>query len=63
MARNFSTAVYSGSLKLDKVTGIRHDLGQRATPIQSVVKPNTSLPQPKRSMKTTANITNDGLNK
>ena len=55
MARNLSTAVYSGKLTLDKVTGIRHDLGQRATPIRSLVKPDKSLPKPNKSMKTTEN--------
>lgn len=62
MARN-KGAVYSGSLKLDRITGIRHDLGQRATPIKSLVKPNTDLPQPPKAMKTTPNVTSDGLKK
>ena len=57
MARNDSSG-YSGKLVLDKITGIRHDKGQRATPIQSLVKPDTSLPQPKKSMKTTPNEKN-----
>lgn len=62
MARN-SSAVYKGSLKLDRVTGIRHDKGQRATPIKSILKPDTTLPTPSRSMKTVANVTSDGLKK
>jgi len=55
------TALYQGSLKLDKVTGIRHDKGQRATPIQSLVKPDTSLPQLPKAMKNVPNVTSDGL--
>ena len=54
MARN-KTAVYSGKLTLDKVTGIRHDLGQRATPIKSLVKPDTSFKPAEKSMKTEEN--------
>ena len=57
MARNNSSS-YSGKLVLDKITGIRHDKGQRATPIQSLVKPDTALPQPKKSMKTSPNVKN-----
>ena len=33
MARNTTTPVYSGSLKLDKITGIRPDSVKKATPI------------------------------
>lgn len=62
MARS-KGAVYSGSLKLDRVVGIRHDKGQRATPIKSLVKPDTEFKQPQKSMKTVANVTNDGLKK
>lgn len=62
MARS-KGAVYSGSLKLDRVIGIRHDKGQRVTPIKSLVKPDTSLPQPPKAMKTIANVTSDGLKK
>ena len=62
MARN-SMAGYSGKLVLDKITGIRHDKGQRATPIRSLVKPDTSLPVPPKAMKTVANVTSDGLKK
>tara|TARA_B110000503_G_scaffold57622_1_gene92279 strand:- start:11961 stop:12149 length:189 start_codon:yes stop_codon:yes gene_type:complete len=62
MGRNIRLG-YSGKLVLDKVTGIRHDLGQRATPIKSLVKPDTSLTVPVRSMKTAPNITRDGLKK
>ena len=51
-------AVYKGSLKLDKITGIRHDLGQRMTPIQQLVKPDTSLPRPTPQRKTTPNEKN-----
>ena len=61
MARNSSTAAYSGKLVLDKITGIRHDKGQRATPIKDLVKPDTTLPVPKRAMKKVANITSDGM--
>jgi hypothetical protein len=62
MARNNSSG-YSGKLVLDKITGIRHDKGQRMTPIKSLVKPDKSLPIPQRSMKTVANVTSDGLKK
>lgn len=62
MARN-SMAGYSGKLVLDKITGIRHDKGQRAIPIRSLVKPDTSLPVPPKAMKTVANVTSDGLKK
>lgn len=54
---------YSGKLVLDKIVGIRHDLGQRMTPIQSLVKPDTTLPVPPKAMKTVANVTSDGLKK
>lgn len=57
------TALYQGSLKLDKVTGIRHDKGQRVTPIQSLIKPDTSFQQPPKAMKTSPNVTTDGLKK
>jgi hypothetical protein len=60
MARS-KGAVYSGSLKLDRVTGIRHDLGQRMTYVP--VKKESKLEQPPRAMKTSSNITNDGLKK
>ena len=60
MARN-STAVYSGTLKLDKVTGIRHDRGQRMSYVP--VKPSTELPQPPKAMKNVPNVTRDGLKK
>jgi hypothetical protein len=60
MARN-TTAVYSGTLKLDKVTGIRHDRGQRMTYVP--VKPSGELPQPPKGMKTVPNVTSDGLKK
>lgn len=54
MARS-KGAVYSGSLKLDKVVGIRLDKGQRMTPIQSLLKPDTSFKTPEKSMKTSEN--------
>jgi len=54
MARNLSTPIYSGSLKLDKITGLRADR-KRAIPAKSLLKPDTSLPQPKKSMKTNEN--------
>ena len=53
MARNLTTPVYKGSLKLDKIVGIRNDRGQRATPIQSLLKTtDQSLPEIQKSMKT-----------
>ena len=62
MARN-STPLYRGSLKLDKVTGIRHDKGQRAISIQDVLKKDPKFPAPNRQMKTKENITSDGFKK
>ena len=49
-------AVYKGSLKLDKVTGVRHDKGQRITYVP--VKQDTSLPATRKSMKAKPNIKN-----
>jgi len=57
MARNNSSG-YSGKLVLDKITGIRHDKGQRATPIKQLVKPDTSFPVVAKSMKTSPNVKN-----
>jgi hypothetical protein len=62
MARNLSTPIYSGSLKLDRVTGIRADK-PKATPIQDVLKKDTSFKPAAISMKTVANVTTDGLKK
>ena len=62
MARNLSTPIYSGSLKLDKVTGLRADR-RKAIPAKNLLKPDTSLPKPTKSMKTVANVTSDGLKK
>jgi len=56
-------AVYKGSLNLDKVVGIRHDKGQKATNIKSLLKRDTSLPRQKTSMKQIENVTPDGLQK
>jgi hypothetical protein len=42
------------NLQLDKITGIRHDLGQRMTYVP--VKKEKKLPYQKKSMKTSANI-------
>ena len=58
MARDKNRSGYSGKLVLDKITGIRHDKGQRATPIQDLVKPNTDLPIVAKSMKTSPNVKN-----
>lgn len=60
MARNYSTAVYKGTLKLDRVVGIRHDKGQRMTyvPVKNPYKND-----PPAAMKTVANVTKDGLKK
>ena len=58
MARN-TTAVYDqGILKLDKVTGIRHDKGQRMT---YVPDKNPYKNDPPAAMKKEANVTRDGL--
>lgn len=62
MARNTTTPVYSGSLKLNKITGLRADR-KGAIPAKSLLKPDTSFKQPAKSMKTVANITSDGLKK
>lgn len=51
-------AVYKGRLELDKVVGIRHDLGQRITKVP--VKKPVSLPTSKKSMKLARNTTKDG---
>jgi hypothetical protein len=60
MARN-TTAVYNqGTLKLDRVTGIRHDRGQRMTYVP--VK-NPYVNEPPKAMKAVANVTKDGLKK
>jgi hypothetical protein len=63
MARNLNTPVYSGKLVLDKITGIRADRLKGATPIQDLIKPDTSFKAAPRSMKTVANVTRDGLKK
>ena len=63
MARNLTTPVFRGSLKLDKIVGIRHDKGQRATPIKSLFKEDKTLPELTKSRKTVANVTSDGLKK
>lgn len=62
MARS-TGALYKGSLKLDRVVGVRPDKGQRMTPIKSLAKPNTDLPQPPKSMMNVLNVTSDGLKK
>lgn len=49
-------AVYKGSLNLNKVTGIRHDKGQRMTYVP--VKKETKLPTVNKSMKTKPNTKN-----
>ena len=48
-------AVYNGKLTLDKITGVRLDKGQRTTPIQSLLKKDTSFKPVTKSMKTTPN--------
>ena len=47
---------YKGKLSLDKITGIRHDLGQRMTYVP--VKKSTQFPSKTKSMKTTPNTKN-----
>jgi len=54
MARN-KGAVYSGSLKLDKVVGIRPDKTTRLIPAKNLLKPDTSFPKVEKSMKITPN--------
>jgi len=53
-------AFRKGSLKLDRIVGIRHDKGQYQTPIRSLVKPDKELPIVKKAMKTTSNTTANG---
>jgi hypothetical protein len=53
-------AVYKGTLKLDRVTGARPD-GKSFTPVK--FKKSTDLPVGTRAMKTSANVTRDGLKK
>jgi hypothetical protein len=55
-------ALYSGSLKLDRVTGIRHDKGQRMTYVP-VKKDTTKLQESPKGMKAVPNTTTDGLKK
>ena len=55
MARNSSVG-YKGSLTLEKITGIRHDLGQRMTYVP--VKKSNKFPKTTKSMKTVSNIKN-----
>lgn len=60
MARS-KGAVYSGSLKLDRIVGIRNDLGRPMTYVPTAnVKP---VEQPPKAMKTEPNITSDGFKK
>jgi len=61
MARN-KGAVWSGSLSLDKITGLRADK-KRPIPARDLLKKDTSFPKVNRSMKTVANVTSDGLKK
>lgn len=53
-------AVYKGKLELDRIVGVRHDKGQKLTPIQQVIKPSTELPKVQRSTKTTPTTTQNG---
>ena len=55
MARNLSTAVYSGKLELDRVVGVRHDRNQRTIPAKNLLKKDTSFKPAEKSMKTTEN--------
>jgi len=47
---------YTGRLNLDKITGIRHDKGQRMTYVP--VKSSTQFPSKTKSMKTSPNTKN-----
>ena len=49
-------SVYKGKLTLEKITGIRHDLGQRMTYVP--VKKPYQFPTTTKSMKTTQNTKN-----
>ena len=54
MARNNSSG-YTGSLKLDKITGIRPDRTTKLIPAKNLLKQDTSFPTVTKSMKTTEN--------
>jgi hypothetical protein len=54
--------LFKGSLKLDRVTGIRHDKGQFMTYVP-VKKDTSKLEESPKGMKTTPNVTVDGLKK
>ena len=54
--------LFKGSLKLDRVTGIRHDKGQFMTYVP-VKKDTSKLEESPKGMKTTPNVTSDGLKK
>jgi hypothetical protein len=54
--------LFKGSLKLDRVTGIRHDKGQFMTYVP-VKQDTTKLQESPKDMKTTPNVTSDGLKK
>ena len=49
-------AVYKGRLELDRIVGIRHDLGQKTIPAKSLLKLDTQFKPAQKSMKTTENI-------
>ena len=54
--------LYKGTLKLDCVTGIRHDKGQFMSYVP-VKKDTSKLKESPKGMKTTPNVTSDGLKK
>lgn len=54
--------LYKGTLKLDRVTGIRHDKGQFMSYVP-VKKDTSKLKESPKGMKTTPNVTSDGLKK
>ena len=60
MARNLTTPVYDGVLKLDKVTGISHTNQNKR---QQIPVKNPYVNNPPAAMKKTANVTKDGLKK
>ena len=54
MARNNSSG-YAGSLKLDKIIGIRPDKTNKLIPAKNLLKADTSFPTASKSMKTNEN--------
>lgn len=48
--------IFKGKLELDRIVGIRHDLGQKTIPAKSLLKPDTTFRPAPKSMKSTENV-------